>query len=115
MLCYKIPSLTILLKSIPPEMDLPNNKVGKLAELADIAKQAKDVTKAKDDGIEEIADEVVPNTEYESMSQLKDDPPTPTESNPAKEHPPPVRDRSLGGIDYDSLSYDDPIFKNGYN
>ena len=99
-------------------------------EMADIAKQAaeqaKDVKKTKDDEteevttinevhkkIEEINDEVVPNSEYESTTQSKDDPPN--DSNPVKEHPPPVRDRTLGGIDYYSLSYDDPIFKNGYN
>ena len=90
------------------------------------AEQAKDVKKTKDDEteevttinevhkkIEEINDEVVPNSEYESTTQSKDDPPN--DSNPVKEHPPPVRDRTLGGIDYYSLSYDDPIFKNGYN
>ena len=90
-----------------------------------VAEQAKDVAKAKDDTelevtiiqevdkkIEEIKDEVVPNSEYEYMTTSKDDPPT--ESNPVEEHPPPVRDRSVGGIDYYSLSYDDSIFKNGY-
>ena len=90
-----------------------------------VAEQAKDVAKAKYDTeevtiiqevhkkIEEIKDEVVPNSEYEYMTTSKDDPPT--ESNPVEEHPPPVRYHSLGGIDYYSLSYDDPIFKNGYN
>ena len=97
--------------------------------MADIAKeaaeQAKDVKKTKDDEteevitikelkkIEKINDEVIPNSEYETMTQLNDDPPN--ESNPVKEHPPPVWDRTLGCIDYYSLKYDDPIFKNGYD
>ena len=75
-----------------------------------MAEQAKDVAKAKDDTkevtiikevhekVEEIKDEVVPNSEYESMTTFKDDPPT--ECNLVEEYPPPVRDRSLGGIDY---------------
>ena len=37
-----------------------------------------------------------------------------TVENPVEEPPPPVRDRTLGGIDYYLLSYDDPIFKNGH-
>ena len=98
-------------------------------EMTDIAKQAaeqaKDVRETQDDEtekvatikeahkkIEEIIDEFVPNSEYESSNHSKDDPPN--ESNPVKENPPPVRDRTLGGIDYYTLSYDDPIFKNRY-
>ena len=46
------------------------------------------------------------------MTQLIDD--SKTVENPVEEPPPPVRDRTLGGIDYYLLSYDDPIFKNGY-
>jgi hypothetical protein len=38
-----------------------------------------------------------------------------TESNPVEEPLPRLGDRSLCGIDYYSISYVDPIFKNGYN
>ena len=41
------------------------------------------------------------------MTASKDD--TQTESRPNEEPPPPERDRSLGGIDYNL------IFKNGYH
>jgi hypothetical protein len=90
-----------------------------------VAEQAKVATKAKDDTekvsvikvlkkkVDEIPDEVVPDSEYGSMAPSKDEPQT--ESNPVEEPPPRLRDRSLGGIDYYTLSYDDPIFKNGYN
>ena len=92
------------------------------AQADQVAEQAEDT---KDDAeevtiievvqtsVEEINDELVTDSEYESMTASKDDPQT--ESSPIEEPPPPVRDRSLGGIDYYSLSYDDPIFKNGYN
>ena len=63
--------------------------------------------------VEEVEDEVVPDSEYELKTPSKDDS-TKTESKPTEEPPPPVRDRTLGGIDYYKLSYDDPIFDNGY-
>jgi hypothetical protein len=90
-----------------------------------VAEQAKAAAKVKDDTeevsvvtvlkkkVEEITDEVVPDSEYGSMTPSKGEPQT--ESNPVEEHPPRLRDRSLGGIDYYWISYDDPIFKNGYN
>ena len=59
--------------------------------------------------VEEIKDEDVTDSEYESMTASKDKPQT--ESSPIEEPPPPVRDCSLGGIDYYSLSLDVPIFK----
>ena len=90
-----------------------------------VAEQAKADTKAKHDTeevsavevlkkkVEEIPDEVVPDSEYASMTPSKDEPQI--ESDPVEEPPPRIRDRSLGGIDYYTMSYDDPIFKNGYN
>jgi hypothetical protein len=86
-----------------------------------VAEQADDTLNSTDDteevtilevvnkSVEEIKDEFVPVYEYESLTVS-----TQNEENPRKEPPPPVRDRTLGGIDYYSLSYDDPIFKNGY-
>ena len=79
-----------------------------LLEMADAAKQvaakAKDVPKSQDDTagkvtiikevekkIEEIKDEVVPNSEYESLTPVKDD--IPTKSNPVEELHRPVRDQ----------------------
>jgi hypothetical protein len=53
---------------------------------------------------------LITDSEYESMAASKDDPQT--ESSPIEEPPPPVRYRSLGGRDYYSLSYNDPIYKN---
>ena len=57
----------------------------------------------------EVVDEVCPNSEYEL--KLLDD--SNAELEPIKEpanhpKPPPVRDRSLGGIDYYTMTYDDP-------
>ena len=89
------------------------------AEQAKVAKKAKydteevSTVKVLKKKVEEITDEVVPDSEYGSKTPPRDEPQI--ESNPVEEPPPPVRDRSLGGIDYYSLSYDDPIFKNGYN
>ena len=57
----------------------------------------------------EVEDEVVPDSEYGSSTPSTDD--QKTFSNPIKEPPPPVRDRTLGGIDYYLLSYDDPPFE----
>ena len=94
-------------------------------DLADIAKHNLDAEKAEDapeeitiievvkTSVEEVEDEVVPDSEYELKTPSKDDS-TKTESKPTEEPPPPVRDRTLGGINYYKLSYDDPIFDNGY-
>ena len=61
-----------------------------------------------------MGDEVVPDFEYgSSTTPSKDD--SKAVITQVEEPPPPVRDRSLGGIDYYSLSYDDPIFDNGYH
>ena len=91
--------------------------------MADIAKQdaeiATDSINAKENekvtnheaaktSVEDVQDEVVPDSEY-NLDDSK------TVENQVEEPPPPVRDRTLGGIDYYLLSYDDPIFDNGYD
>ena len=94
-------------------------------DLADIAKHNLDAEKAEDapeeitiievvkTSVEEVEDEVVPDSEYELKTPSKDES-TKNASKPKEEPPPPVRDCTLGGIDYYKLSYDDPIFDNGY-
>ena len=62
------------------------------------------VHEAANTSVKEVSDEVCPDAEYGSKTE---DVPKAV-SNPV---PPPVRDRSLGGIDYYLLSYDDPIFE----
>jgi hypothetical protein len=47
--------------------------------------------------VEDITDEVVPDSEYGSMTPSKDEPQI--VSNPVEEPPAKLRDRSLGGID----------------
>ena len=59
--------------------------------------------------VKEVNDEVCPDSEYESKSPPKEDPRTPR--SPTVEPPPPVRDRTLGGIDYYLLSYEDPPYE----
>ena len=76
-----------------------------------------EVKKVKDDNpveIEasatEVIDEVCNDSEYESRS-TDDDPnakPISVEVPANHPKPPPVRDRSLGGIDYYTATYDDP-------
>ena len=56
---------------------------------------------------EEVTDEVCPDSEY--VSEAPPDK-SKTISKPPEVPPPPVRDRTLGGIDYYLLTYDDPIF-----
>ena len=56
----------------------------------------------------EVEDEVVPDSEDGSMNPSTDDPKT--VFHPSEEPPLPVRDRTLGGIYYYLLSYDDPPF-----
>ena len=102
-------------------LTLEEKEVLDLAENAKANQDAEQVEDTTDDAgevtiievvqtsVEEITDEVVTDSEYESMAVSKDDPQT--ESSPIEEPPPPVRDRSLGGIDYYTLSYDDLIFK----
>ena len=76
-----------------------------------------EVKKVKDDNpmeIEasatEVIDEVCNDSEYESRL-TDDDPntrPISVEVTANLPKPPPVRDRSLGGIDYYTATYDDP-------
>ena len=92
--------------------------------LADIAKHNLDAEKAEDapegitiievvkTSVEEVEDKVVPDSEYELKTPSKDD--SKTASKPKEEPPPPIRDRTLGGIEYYRLRYDDPIFDKGY-
>jgi hypothetical protein len=54
-----------------------------------------------------LSDEICPDSEYESQPTNDNHKPN---KKPDVEPPPPVRDRTLGGIDYYLLSYDDPIF-----
>ena len=94
-------------------------------DMADIAKQdaeiATDSINAKENetekvtnheaaktSVDDVQDGVVPDYEY-NLDDSK------TVENQVEEPPPPVRDRTLGGIDYYLLSYDDPIFDNGYD
>ena len=55
----------------------------------------------------DVSDEVCPDSEYGSETSPDD---SKANSKPPEVLPPPVRDRKLGGIDYYSLTYDDPIF-----
>ena len=109
--------LSLVERDVLEMADTAKNK--QVAEQAKAAAEAKDnteevsVVKVLKKKVEEITDEVVPDSEYGSLTPSKEKPQT--ESNPAEEPPPRLRDRSLGGIDYYSISYDDPIFKNGYN
>jgi hypothetical protein len=82
-----------------------------MAENAKATQDAEQNEDTKDDAEEVTIIEVV-QTSVEQMAASKDDPKT--EASPIEEPPPPVRDRSLGGIDYYPLSYDDPMFKNGH-
>ena len=65
--------------------------------------------KATQTSAKEVLDEVCPNSEYEFKSlddfKAKPEPPKVSAKHP---QPPPVRDRSLGGIDYYTVTYDDP-------
>ena len=58
---------------------------------------------------EEVKDEICRDSEYGSKTPPQDDPRM--LSSPTVEPPPPVRDRTLGGIDYYLLSYDDPPYE----
>ena len=93
-----------------------NAKSDEMPPQAIEAAKAKVVEKAKPSAIlkdksasetseEEVKDEVCPDAEYGSKDDQK------TVTNPTVEPPPPVRDRSLGGIDYYLLSYDDPPYE----
>ena len=90
------------------------NQALKPAEGSKLAKDEKVVAvenpnKSTQTSAKEVVDEVCPNSEYEL--KLPDD--SNAEQEPLKEptkhpKPPPVRDRSLGGIDYYTMTYKDP-------
>ena len=65
--------------------------------------------KATQTSAKEVLDEFCPNSEYEFQSlddfKAKPEPPKVSAKHP---QPPPVRYRSLGGIDYYTVTYDDP-------
>ena len=72
----------------------------------------KDAT-TKDEGgsktsVKEVSDEVCPDSEYGSTTPTQD---PKIVASPTVEPPPPVRDRTLGGIDYYLLSYEDPPYE----
>ena len=90
------------------------------ATVAKVVTEPKDATKVEELNVKvafseatqttvEVEDEVVPDSEYGSTTPSSDDPKT--ISHPVKEPPPPVRDRTLGGIDYYLMSYEDPPFE----
>ena len=54
----------------------------------------------------EVVDEVCNDSEYELKANDEPDAEPIAVDNPTK--PPPIRDRSLGGIDYYTATYDDP-------
>ena len=78
------------------------------AAKAEVAVKAKPIAVLKDKAAsktsaKEVKDEVCPDAEYGSKVDQK--------TNPTVEPPPPIRDWSLGRIDYYLLSFDDPPYE----
>ena len=75
--------------------------------------KAQDVTaKATKASAIEVADEVCKDSEYDSRTNDEPDAEPIAVEIPTK--PPPIRDRSLGGIDYYTVTYDDPTDEDNY-
>jgi vacuolar-type H+-ATPase subunit F/Vma7 len=60
----------------------------------------------------EVADEVCKDSEYDSRTNDEPDAEPIAVEIPTK--PPPIRDRSLGGIDYYTVTYDEPTDEDNY-
>ena len=103
-------------KSISPvqEAFVPAQGKNKLEEEKAVAVEKVNKLATKTAGIE-VVDEVCADTEYESrLSDEPKDKPKSTEVTINLPKSPPVIDRSLGGIDYYTATYEDPS-SDGYD